>query len=200
MLDGHFVAPQADRLRPDVHECMPDSDGAEALRFRGHPLRLRALHANDRARLEALLAQVAAPDLQMRFFAAFRRVPPALLDQLMQIDLMQRVTVAAVLGTGPGDANSEIIGVARAHRVTGTTAEAALLVRSDLKGHGLGSLLLGRLIARCRQRGISRLIAEVLRCNSRMLCLAKRHGFRYESAPVQGSTCYLVLDLDAQAA
>jgi acetyltransferase len=179
---------------------MLDSEGAESLRFRGRPLRLRALQGNDRERLEALLAQVAAPDMQMRFFAAFRRVPPALLDQLMQIDPTQRVTVAAVLGTGPGDANSEIIGVARAHRVAGARAEAALLVRSDLKGQGLGSLLLGRLIARCRERGISRLVAEVMRCNSRMLCLAKKHGFRCESASVQGSTCYIVLDLDAQGA
>jgi hypothetical protein len=55
----------------------------------------------------------------MRFFAAFRRVPPGLLDHLMQIDPTRRVTVAAVIGTSADDANAEIIGVARAHRVEG---------------------------------------------------------------------------------
>jgi acetyltransferase len=82
--------------------------------------------------------------------------------------------------------------------VAGDTAEAALLVRSDIKSQGLGSLLLGTLIARCRKRGISRLIAEVMGCNTRMLCLAKKYGFRYDS--VQDSICHIVLDLDAQPA
>jgi GNAT superfamily N-acetyltransferase len=196
MLKGHCAATRVGQLRHDVHRCMPDSNGAESLRFRGHPLCLRELQANDRARLEALLAQVAVPDLQMRFFAAFRQVPPALLDQLMQIDRTQRVTVAALIGAT--DASAEIVGVARAHRLAGATAEAALLVRSDIKGHGLGSLLLSTLIARCRERGISRLIADVMRCNSRMLCLARKYGFRCES--VHDNTCQIVLELDTQPA
>ena len=87
--------------------------------------------------------------------------------------------------------------MARAHRVA-VAAEAALLVRSDLKGQRLGSLLLRTLIARCRERGILHLIAEVRRCNNRMLRLAKEHGFRCES--VQDDTCHIVLDLGAQPA
>jgi acetyltransferase len=168
------------------------------MRFRGQPLRLRELQASDRARIEALLAQVGAHDLRMRFFGAFRRVPQALLDQLLHIDAAERVTVAAVLQSGVGDANAEIVGVARAHRMAGATAEAALLVRSDLKRQGLGSLLLGGLITRCRQRGISRLVAEVMRCNGAMLRVANKHGFRCES--VEDETCHLVLDLGGQDA
>ena len=45
----------------------------------------------------------------------------------------------------------------------------------------MGSLLLRRLITRCRERGIARLIAEVMRRNGRMLRLAQKYGFLYES-------------------
>ena len=190
---------------PEVHEhsghlqSRPQgNEDTESLHFGAQPLCLRELRADDRPRLESLLTQLSPLDLRMRFFAAMGQVPPGVLDQLMHIDPTQRVTVAAVLGGGPGDMPGEIIGVARAHRVTAGVAEAALLVRSDLKRHGLGSLLLGRLIARCRQRGICRLIAEVLRCNRGMLHLAQQHGFRCTS--VEEQVCHLVLDLGAPAA
>jgi acetyltransferase len=67
-------------------------------------------------------------------------------------------------------------------------------VRSDLKGEGLGSMLLGTLIARCRDWGVPRIVAEVMRRNSRMLRLAKKYGFRCERA--HEDTCQLVLDLN----
>jgi acetyltransferase len=111
-----------------------DIDGVGSVRLRGRPLWLRELQADDRVRVEALLAQVAASDLQMRFFSALRPLPPQLIDHLMRIDPTQRLTVAAVLGSSHGDADAEIVAVARAHRTVGESAEAALLVRSDLKG------------------------------------------------------------------
>lgn len=175
---------------------MHRSHGAERIRFYDCPLRLRELRANDRPRIEALLAQVAAPDLQMRFFSALGRVPPELLDYLMRVDPTERLTIAAVLEDLRGNDDGEILGVARAHRIAASTVEAALLVRSDLKGQGLGTILLGRLIAGCREWGISRVTAEVMRLNNRMLRLAQRYGFRCET--VQDDTCHLVLDLNAQ--
>ncbi|MBV8307494.1 MAG: GNAT family N-acetyltransferase [Gammaproteobacteria bacterium] len=166
---------------------------AAAACFQGRAVCLRELQASDRDRIQALLSQVDPSDLQMRFFGLFREVPRTLLDQLMRVDPAERLTVAAVREHGVDNHPAEILGVARAHRTAADSAEAALLVRSDLKGAGLGSLLLGRLIAQCRNWGLSRISAEVLPDNSRMLHLAKRYGFRCES--LQEDHCHLVLEL-----
>jgi GNAT superfamily N-acetyltransferase len=51
-------------------------------------------------------------------------------------------------------------------------AEFGIVVRSDLKGGGLGQKLMDKLIACQRGRGTQRLQALVLRDNTRMLALA----------------------------
>ena len=57
-------------------------------------------------------------------------------------------------------------------------AEFAILVRSDFKGHGLGELLMKKIIAYCRQRGTSELVGDILRENQAMRALANELGFR----------------------
>ena len=172
---------------------MPGTE--EAVSFREQPICLRPLRAEDRALLEELARRTEADDLRMRFFSAFPSLPPRLLDELMRIDPQRRITLVACTASG---GQAEILAVARAHASAEGSAELALLVRSDLKGMGLGSLLLERLIARCRSRGLKVLVAEVLQENTRMLRLADRYGFRRE--PAELGTTHLVLDLDSLAA
>ena len=75
-----------------------------------------------------------------------------------------------------------MLAVASAYTLTESSAELALLVRSDLKGMGMGSMLLDRLIERCRRRRFSLLVADVLQENTRMLRLADKCGFRQKAA------------------
>jgi acetyltransferase len=166
------------------------SEGAEMIEFRGRSAYLRRLHAEDRPLIEEFLARIDSEDLRMRFFGGFRAVPPTLLDHLLRIDDPERL-VLVVIGTDGG--RREVLAVGRAHTSADTTAELALLVRSNLKGLGLGAALLARLIAHCRSRGISLLVAEVLQQNARMLRLAERFGFRRQDA--QFGTVRLVLEL-----
>jgi acetyltransferase len=166
------------------------SEGAEMIEFRGRSVYLRRLHAEDRPLIEEFLARIDSEDLRMRFFGGFRAVPPTLLDHLLRIDDPERL-VLVVIGTDGG--RREVLAVGRAHTSADTSAELALLVRSNLKGLGLGAALLARLIAHCRSRGISRLVAEVLQQNVRMLRLAERFGFHRQDA--QFGTVRLVLEL-----
>jgi acetyltransferase len=156
---------------------------------------LRRLRAEDRPLIDEFLAGIDSEDLRMRFFGSFRAVSSSLLDHLLRVDDLERLALV-VIGTD-GCGRREVLAVGRAHTSADATAELALLVRSNLKGLGLGSALLARLIAHCRNRGISLLVAEVLQQNARMLRLAKRFGFRRKDA--QFGTVRLVLELHPTA-
>jgi len=56
-------------------------------------------------------------------------------------------------------------------------AEYAVMVRSDLKGHGLGWLLMQRLIAYAKEEGLKELHGAVLRENTTMITMCKELGF-----------------------
>ena len=74
-------------------------------------------------------------------------------------------------------------------------AELGVIVRSDLKGEGLGSLLLDKLIAFLAQRGTQRLVAFVLRDNAAMRDLAQSKGFVPDPAQPDRDSLRLVRTL-----
>ena len=59
-------------------------------------------------------------------------------------------------------------------------AEFAIIVRSDLKGLGLGQLLMQKLVDYFRRRGTARLVGEALPENHALLELAR--GFDFHTA------------------
>jgi len=60
------------------------------------------------------------------------------------------------------------------------TAEFAIIIRSDLKGQGIGTVLMEKMIRYCRQRGIGALATPVLLDNMAMRALMKKLGFDVE--------------------
>jgi acetyltransferase len=83
---------------------------------------------------------------------------------------------------------TEVAGISRlAADPDNVKAEFAVLVRSDLKGRGLGHLLLQRLIQYARDRGLSELTGEVLEDNVKMLALCRALGFRLDAATPGGA-------------
>jgi acetyltransferase len=57
------------------------------------------------------------------------------------------------------------------------TAEFAILVRSRLKGHGLGWLLMQRIIDYAKEKGLRRVYGDVLVKNTTMLQMCAELGF-----------------------
>ena len=56
-------------------------------------------------------------------------------------------------------------------------------MRSDLKGQGLGRLLLEEIVGYCQRRGIREIWGEVLRENAPMLGLVRKLGFATKTDP-----------------
>lgn len=153
----------------------------ETAELGGRTLRLRPIRPEDFAQQKRFLSRCSAEDLHARFLATFRELPDADIARLTQIDYDREMAFIAEEPSGSHDA--ETLGVARvATDSDNIEAEFAILVRSDFKRHGLGRLLLGKLIRYCRDRGTVRMASSVLSGNASMLCLGAEFGFTTQFA------------------
>jgi len=73
--------------------------------------------------------------------------------------------------------------------------EYAVLVRSDLKGRGLGYLLMQMIIEYARAEGLATIEGQVLSENTAMLAMCKELGFEIASDPDDPDTCLVKLTL-----
>jgi GNAT superfamily N-acetyltransferase len=76
------------------------------------------------------------------------------------------------------ESSGRLLGVVRPHDDSrGDGAEFAILVRSHLKGHGLGWLLMKHMIAYARRKGLQIVHGQVLDENASMLQMCSELGF-----------------------
>jgi len=170
------------------------SELEEECEYRGQRVLLRPIRPEDAPLHRQFLARVTPQDLYTRFFTAIRQLPDADIAHLTQIDYDREMAFVAVAADAA--ATPQILGVARACADPDNVgAEFAVLVRSDLKGQGLGTLLMQKLIRYCRARGTRQLWGSVLSENAAMLELSRRLGFRVRS--VEHNVEEIVLDLVA---
>jgi acetyltransferase len=153
----------------------------ERFALNGHDGVLRPIRPEDEPQHARFLAATDPQDLQLRFFRVVRAFAHSELARFTQIDYDREMAFIAVARGAAGD--EETLGVVRAIAdPEGTRAEFAILIRSDLKGQGLGALLMDKLIRYCRARGIAEIVGDVLAQNDRMLALAHDLGFGVEQA------------------
>jgi acetyltransferase len=112
----------------------------------------------------------------MRVFTTRRSLPRSELARLTQIDYAREM--AFIAERRGADGKAETIGTVRAiSDPDNVEAEFAIVVRSDLKGRGLGRLLLAKLERYAVAQGLQRITGVVLRENAPMLELARHCGF-----------------------
>jgi acetyl-CoA synthetase (ADP-forming)/acetyltransferase len=156
-------------IRPYPQELEQD------IAWQGAPLQLRPIRPEDAPAHVRFFRQLAPDDVRLRFFSAMKELPPTQLARLTQIDYDRAM---AFIATRRGaDGTPETLGVVRAVAdPDNQQAEFAIIVRSDLKGKGLGNILFQKLLDYFRSRGTRELTGEALSENIGMQHLIRNFG------------------------
>ncbi|SEH32742.1 bifunctional acetate--CoA ligase family protein/GNAT family N-acetyltransferase [Magnetospirillum fulvum] len=159
----------------------------------GTPILLRPIRPEDEPAHAELIAKMTPQDLRMRFFGLVREVQHFQLARMTQIDYEREMAFIAT--RTDADGHQETLGVVRTVAdPDNQRAELGILVRSDLKGTGLGHTLLDKIIRHQRTRGTGQIFAQIMSENMAMLKLARRAGFRPHPSG-EHEVIELVLDL-----
>jgi acetyl coenzyme A synthetase (ADP forming)-like protein len=158
-VSGSSVVPAPSRWESDV--TLTD----------GSILHVRPIAHDDADRLVAFHETLSPESVRMRYLGQHPTLGEGEVEHLVGVDRHDRAALVALR-------DDHIVGVARYDRVGVTdVAEVALLVRDDLQGHGVGTLLLEHLAAAARGQGIVRFVAYTLAENRPMLAVLAAAGF-----------------------
>ncbi len=140
-----------------------DSYQEEVVLRDGRRLRLRTVRPADRERFIEGLRQLSPTSQRMRFFAVKKHLTEEELSYLTEFDGVDHYALGAVSLREDGT-EGEGVGVARFVRrpADPESAEAAVVVLDAWQNRGLGRILLERLMAAARERGILSFRAEFL--------------------------------------
>jgi acetyltransferase len=147
----------------------------ESITWEGREVLMRPIRPEDERSHRAFLERLEPEDIRMRIFMSKRHIERSELARLTQIDYDREMAFIASARDAQGAL--ETLAVVRAVAdPNNERAEFGIIVRSDLKGRGLGTTLLSKMIAYYRDRGTTELVGEILRENRSMLALARKAG------------------------
>jgi len=157
----------------------------------GQIFSVRPIRPEDAASHAALVDRVPREDLRYRFFSAVREVAPEQIGRLTQIDYEREMAFIAVR-----ESDGSTAGVARLVRESDPArAEFAVLVEPAVKGIGLASHLMRRLIAWGAAQGVRRITGQILADNVPMIAFARHLGFAVHGVAGDAELVEAVLDL-----
>jgi len=111
--------------------------------------------------------------------------------RLTQLDYARAMAFVAF-----DEATNELVGVVRLHSDSiYENGEYAILLRSDLKGRGLGWALMQLIIEYAKSEGLKVVSGDVLAENTVMLSMCRDLGFEVKADPVEHGICNVKLVL-----
>lgn len=156
----------------------------------GTPLNIRSATPDDRDAVIVFLEAVDLPDLRFRFLSAVKPsdalariltdVDHSATEDLLAFDARDGSIVATAMIAEGGSADA---------------AEIAVLVRSDLKGHGIGWEMLRAGCDYARARGFRRVECLEASSNERVISLEREQGFTSRLHPDSAELTILTRNL-----
>ncbi len=162
----------------------------------GRRMFVRPVRPEDEAMFLAFFARVTDEDLRLRFFSAVRHFSHEFIARLTQLDYARSIALVAI-DPDSGDMLGAVRLLADANYERG---EYGILVRSDLKGYGIGWQLMRIMIEWAGSIGLKAVEGQVLRENVTMLAMCQHLGFRITPDREDPTVMDVVLDVAAGTA
>jgi RimJ/RimL family protein N-acetyltransferase len=137
----------------------------------GTVVELRPIRPDDVSLLVEFHEGLSVETAYRRFFAVHPHLGPGEAEHFCCVDSVDRFALVGVV-------EGKIVGVARMERLQpAATAEVAFVVADSYQHQGLGRILVQRLAAAARDRGVAEFVAETLADNQAMIRLLPAAGF-----------------------
>ena len=177
---------------PGYSECVTLRNGLAA--------ELRLIRPDDKELLLRGFHELSSASRYLRFLVPKTSLSTNELRYLTEVDHLTHIAIGAVSMPGASDAEPRGLGIARLIAIKDEPgyAEAAIAVRDEVQGHGLGSILFHRLVAAGRERGITHVRCEVLAANNTMKDLIASIAPHY-TVDVGGGVVSIIFPLDPSA-
>lgn len=167
------------------HDVLPD----------GTRVLMRVLRPEDAAYYPEFVEHVTPEDMRLRFFASIKELSEDRISELTHLDYDRAMAFIAI-----DEVADLMLGLVRLHLDEDRRGgEYAVIVRSALKGHGLGWLLMQRMIEYARASRLKNVHGQVLAENTTMLRMCAELGFQIETDPGAKEIKVVTLRLDAAA-
>jgi acetyltransferase len=160
----------------------------------GEEIHVRPIRPDDERFYKAFMEKMTPEDIRLRLFAPVREFSHQFLVRMTQIDYAREMAFIALRSASDG--SEEMLGVSRFFADPDyEKGEYAVIVRSDLKGHGVGWILMRQLIGYAKSEGLKSLYGTVLCENTGMLTMCRELGFVIGRNPDEETSFAVTLDL-----